>query len=278
MRGRFTAHAAIAFTHEVNGIICSMSVEVFFCTGAEPGKWFDRYHENTTHPELITSRVDDPFACFGKRVTRRAHGEELPVPVALTRLPDPRLSEGMHRVVLYTEEPGIAVGKETELAEISPDKVYPSEIEGEIVNWAIGEDRAVDVQAVRDGLAVSAAGVGIVLAPRPLLKVLSKKQIKHFSFASERTTDIALVWLIDDDCDAIQDLVGTMKGRTRTSSRGSAKAGQNRGTGKAAGKKTKPQTSKARGSHSGSSSHHSRGSAQVRRRKNDRGNRGRKRN
>ncbi|MDD7585731.1 MAG: hypothetical protein SPK00_03920 [Corynebacterium glucuronolyticum] len=244
-----------------------MSVEVFFCTGAEPGKWFDRYHENTTHPELVTTRVDDPMGCFVERVERRASGEGLPVPVALTRLPDPRLTEDMHRVVLYTEEPGIAVGKEMELAEMEPSKVYPSEIEGEIINWAIGEDRAVDVQAVRDGLAVSAAGVGVVLAPRPLLKVLSKKQIKHFSFASERSTDIALIWLVDDDSDAIQDLVGTMKGRTRASSRGSAKAGANT-------RMAKPR----RGSTSATSKkQRARGSSQVRRKKNDRGRQRRQR-
>lgn len=256
-----------------------MTMEVFFCTGTEPGKWFDRYHENTTHPELITTRVDDALGAFLTGVEERARGEasdaSAPVPVALVRLPDVRLTDEMHRVVLYTEQPGIAVGKETELAEMEPERVSPAEVEGEIVNWAIGEDRQVDVPAVRDALAVAAAGVGIVLAPRPLLKVLSKKQIRHFPFVSDRSTDIALVWLVDDDCDAIQDLVGTMKGRTRGSSRGSVKAGANAAAGSKSGAKrgsvaATASTKRTRGGGGGD-----RRASQ--RRKNDRGRRNNRR-
>ena len=63
--------------------------------------------------------------------------------------------------------------------------------------------------------------MGIVIAPRPLLKVLSKKQVVPLELKDPQVpqTEIALVWLKENDSEAIQDFVGIAKGRTLNSSR-----------------------------------------------------------
>ena len=68
-----------------------------------------------------------------------------------------------------------------------------------------------------------AAGVGVVIAPRPVLKLLSGKKIVHREYRNPTypATTIALVWRKTDDSEAIQDFVGIAKGRTPQSTRGS---------------------------------------------------------
>ena len=81
-----------------------------------------------------------------------------------------------------------------------------------------------------------AAGVGAVIAPRPVIKLLSGKKIAHREYRNPTypPTTIALVWRKADDCEAIQDFVGIAKGRTPQSTRGSQPANA-----KPAGKSTR---------------------------------------
>lgn len=62
-----------------------------------------------------------------------------------------------------------------------------------------------------------AANVGIVIAPRPLLKVLSKKQVVPLGLNDPTVarTAIALVWSKERDADDVQAFVGVAKGRTK---------------------------------------------------------------
>ena len=185
-----------------------------FATGCEPGKWFQRFRDHTAHGELITLDSDDPIA---ELLAGRAD-------LALARVPargeDSRLGEGFHKVNLYEEAPGIAVPKDSVFAQLG-EPVLAADVADEYVNWAIGPDADVDIPSIRDGLQVVAANVGIVIAPRPLLKVLSKKQVTHLDYIDPEValTRIALVWRKEDDGDAIQDFVGIAKGRTANSSR-----------------------------------------------------------
>ncbi|GEB98125.1 hypothetical protein CFL01nite_16200 [Corynebacterium flavescens] len=121
---------------------------------------------------------------------------------------------------LYEEAPGVAVPKDSIYAEMGED-VAKQDLAGEIINYRLGDDGAVDVAAVRAGLQVVGANVGIVIAPRPLLKVLSKKQVKPLGLNDPEVprTAIVLIWPKDKDGDAIQDFVGITKGRTAHSSR-----------------------------------------------------------
>lgn len=179
-----------------------------FVTGTEPGKWFARFRERTRHGGISALDSDDPLAML---IDAR-------VDLALARLPDARVGEGFHVVELYEEASGVALPKDSELTLLKI--LGPRDIDGEIINYRAPAE-GIDIQAVRDGLQVVAANVGVLIGPRPLLKVLSHKQIEHRDFRdpNQPATQIALVWHKDKDSEAIQDFVGIAKGRTANSSR-----------------------------------------------------------
>lgn len=205
-----------------------------FVTGTEPGKWFARYRDTTDHGlEEIPS--DDPFASL---IDDTAH-------LALLRLPDPRVGEPgeqFHQVRLYAEKPGVAVPKDSVYADVG-EAVRPDDLADEHVNYRFipGAGEALEsggvpagssIDELRTALQVVAANVGIAYAPAPLLKVLSKKQVVVLEVrgngggaegpaaGGEAASEIALVWKVDQDSEAIQDFVGVAKGRTRNTSRG----------------------------------------------------------
>ena len=184
-----------------------------FVTGTEPGKWFTRYRRATTHG-LSEIGDDDPFSLLQA-------GE---CDLALMRLPDERVSDAHHVVVLYEEQPGVAVPKDSVYAIAGGDLTH-KDVEGEIVNFRFAP--AASINELREALSVVAANVGVAFAPRPLLKVLSRKQVAVRGIDGEPTR-IALVWQRRADCDAIQDFVGVAKGRTARSSRTSPQKGEGR--------------------------------------------------
>lgn len=208
-----------------------------FVTGTEPGKWFARYRAATAHG-LDDIPSDDPLALV----------ESGEANAALMRLPDARVGrpgETYHCVQLYDEAPGIAVPKDSVYAEVG-EAVSLNDVSDEHVNLIYTEpsvSAAPDSSPVpsmptvgdlRAALQVVAANVGVAFAPAPLLKALSKKQVKVLGLvpADGRDSDdpngqrpelfstqIALVWPVAKDSDAIQDFVGVAKGRTVNSSR-----------------------------------------------------------
>lgn len=192
-----------------------------FATGTEPGKWFDRFRANTAHRGLKATGSDDPIALL-------IAGE---ADVALARVPsdpqvrlDARLTatgRETHTVRLYTEAPGVAVPRDSVYHQAGGDIIDADDLSKEHVNYRIADDARVDVDALRSALQVVAANVGIAIAPRPLLKVLAKKQVivRGLDDAAVPATDIALVWFRDCDSDAIQDFVGVARGRGANSSR-----------------------------------------------------------
>ena len=195
-----------------------------FVTGTEPGKWFARYRD-TTGSGLEDIPSDDPVALLIDGTAT----------LALTRLPDPRIGEPgqrYHQVKLYTEQPGVAVPKDSVYAEVG-EPVRTGDLADEIVNFrfsAAGEAHeggSGSIDDLRTALQIVAANVGVAYAPAPLLKVLAKKQVRVLELvdpAADAETEIALVWAVADDSEAVQDFVGVAKGRTRNSSRGSREA------------------------------------------------------
>ena len=219
-----------------------------FATGTEPGKWFQRFQRDTPHG-LDAVAVDDPFAALddgsgpdgADHETNHETGvgedevSEATADLALMRLPDKRVDEAaigrqFHVVKLYTEQCGIAVPKDSVYAEVG-EAVGAADIEGEIINFVAAHDGPIDVDKLREALQVVAANVGVAIGPLPLLKLLSKKQISVVPYVGGEVvdrdggvftapeTEIALVWKVADDGDAIQDFVGIAKGRKSGSTR-----------------------------------------------------------
>lgn len=232
-------------------------LRLVFSTGTEPGKWFRRYRDSHPPESLVTVDADDAMDVL------LAHEADL----ALTRLPDSRVDDSFHVVQLYEEAPGIAVPKDSVYAEVGED-VTQEDVAEEIVNYRIAQDGSVDVPALRTALQVVAANVGVAIAPRPLLKVLSKKQVVALGLEDPTVarTVIALVWRRADDGDEIQDFVGVAKGRTRNSSRNAAPKRNARDKAKAKQARRKSQGKPQRGSVSKPLSKRYRGSQQRKRR------------
>ena len=232
-------------------------LRLVFSTGTEPGKWFRRYRDSHPPESLVTVDADDAMDVL---LTHEAD-------LALTRLPDSRVDDSFHVVQLYEEAPGIAVPKDSVYAEVGED-VTPEDVAEEIVNYRIAQDGSVDVPALRTALQVVAANVGVAIAPRPLLKVLSKKQVVALGLEDPTVarTVIALVWRRADDGDEIQDFVGVAKGRTRNSSRNAAPKRSARDKAKAKQARRKSQEKPQRGSASKPLSKRYRGSQQRKRR------------
>ena len=186
---------------------------IAFVTGTEPGKWFARFRRRTDHGTLTTIDSHDPLSLL----------EDGSADLALLRLPDGRIDSRFHQVALYGEARGVAVPKDSIFAEVG-EKVAAADIDDEHLNYRITDDAGIDYEALADALQVVAAGVGVAIAPRPVLKVMSRKQVVPLELADPTVpeTSIALVWLKDKDNDVIQDFVGVAKGRTANSSRQAA--------------------------------------------------------
>ncbi|MBI9000073.1 LysR family transcriptional regulator [Corynebacterium sp. CCM 9185] len=183
------------------------ALSISFVTGTAPGKWFDRFGERTGHREPVTGESIDPMA---ELIDGQAD-------LVLVRLPDPRIDDTYHLVRLYEEEPGIAVPKDSELSLV--DTLGRGDISDQTVFYTPDVDGRVDVRAVGEAVDVVATGVGVVLAPRPLLRRLGSRRTENRGYRDGSPTTIALVWRVLDDCDVIQDFVGVARGRTGASSR-----------------------------------------------------------
>ena len=186
---------------------------IAFVTGTEPGKWFARFRRRTEHGPLTTLDSHDPLALL----------EDGSADLALLRLPDERIDARFHQVSLYREAKGVAVPKDSIFAEVG-EKVAAADVADEHLNYRIADDAGIDYEALAEALQVVAAGVGVAVAPRPVLKVMSRKQVVPLELVDPTApeTSIALVWLKHKDSDAIQDFVGVAKGHTANSSRQAA--------------------------------------------------------
>ncbi|MCK7675762.1 LysR substrate-binding domain-containing protein [Corynebacterium pygosceleis] len=183
------------------------ALSIVFVTGTAPGKWFTRFAERTGHREPVTRESRDPMSPL-------IDGE---ADLALVRLPDVRIDDTFHLVRLYEEQPGIAVPRDSELTLVDP--LGEEDIADQKVFYRPEADGVVDVHEVEQAVDVVATGVGVAIAPRPLLRRLGSRRTENRGYRNGHPTTIALVWRVVDDCDRIQDFVGVARGRTVASSR-----------------------------------------------------------
>ncbi|QNQ89948.1 LysR family transcriptional regulator [Corynebacterium poyangense] len=189
-----------------------------FVTGTQPDKWVRRYRDRTSHGPLSYHSDDDPLVLLTQRK----------VDAVLCRLPDSRINQDECFVVeLYEEQPGVAVPKDSVFGEAAV-AVTDHDIADEICHYQPVSGQPVDIGAIRTGLQIVAANVGVVLGPRPVLQLLSGKKIVDLEFCAPSwpATRVALVWWKDRDAPDIQDLVGIMKGRRPSSSRQEGASGR----------------------------------------------------
>ena len=201
-------------------------LKVVFVPGLLPDKWFRRFDErhggasrdSNRRVRIASAVADDPLPYV-------LHGK---ADVAFVRMDD-RGREGVvkdaeasgqsiHLIELYEEQPGVAVPKDNAIA-LFP-QVSSHDLEDEKIMWSPQPPHfRVDIAGVRAELEVVAANVGVVIAPRPLLRVSNKRGVKDVALSDARPTQLAMVWLQSRDDRDIQNFVGIVRGRTARSSR-----------------------------------------------------------
>lgn len=210
-----------------------MQLSLAFDTGAAPDKWIRRFTERSSCQLVAYESID---AC-GKLLAGEAD-------LALVRLPDSRVNDELHRVVLYEEQPQICLPKEHELTLLEAvSSAELAELGVPVLYQAAGKP---DVKEVATQVQVVAANVGCVIGPGPLFRaVAGKETVTRPWLGPAETTQMALVWLKAADCPEIQDFVGICKGRTAHSSRSATADKKRPQKAPAAKQKREPQGQKA---------------------------------
>lgn len=196
-------------------------LRIVYSPGVQSDKWFTRFDDRVEHWRIASAQADDPLKYI------RAGAAD----IAIVRLAGgDRGGVGgkesdLHEVRLYDEQLGVAAPKDHPLKVV--ESASYAEIEDEIINAKPDEHGVVDLAVVREGLQVVAANVGVVIAPRPLLRVVNQRGVVHrdlYDAPGIGGSRIALVWRKERDADEVQDFVGICKGRKVGSSRQSNRA------------------------------------------------------
>ncbi|WP_342004432.1 LysR substrate-binding domain-containing protein [Corynebacterium bovis] len=200
-------------------------LKVVFSPGVVPGKWFARFDGRTPGWTVAAAEVDRPLDAVDAGLAD----------VAIMRLPHADVDTDVHhRVVLYTETPGVAAPADHPVAVL--DTVDVADLADETVLYETPADGDVDCAAVRGHLDVVAANVGVVVAPRPLLRAVNRRGVVHRDLDGVPGTRVAVVWRVEDDSAVIQDFVGVCRGRGEGSTRQTLARGARGGDGSRGGR------------------------------------------
>lgn len=193
-------------------------LRVGYVPGVMPDKWLRRWAEALPGVELAAEPLGESDAGIGGASPTTCLDEDR-VDVAVLRIVGgvESLRERFHVVVLYDEQSGVAGPKDHLLKAF--DEIDVADLDGETIievggRFAAGPAAALDLVA---------AGVGLVLLPRPLLRHLNHPDVVHRDLVGDvSTTSIAIVWPLDSPAEElVQEFVGVVRGRTPRSSRGS---------------------------------------------------------
>lgn len=189
-------------------------LRIGFVTGATPDKWARVWRERRRDPlELV------PLVEVEQESALRAGL----VDMALVRLPIDR--SGLHCIPLYDEVPVVVAGREhfvaaaeesLSLADLADEQlVHPHasgwEPDAEQLDWPpMTQQEAVEVVA---------AGTGVVVLPRSVARLFSRKDVVEREVLDLPPTTIGLAWKIEEDDERTQAFVGVVRGRRAGSSR-----------------------------------------------------------
>lgn len=214
-------------------------LRVVFSPGINPDKWFARFDDRVPGWRSAGAAADDPLTYINRREAD----------VAIVRLGQRGVEkEKFHAVTLYEEQMGVAAPKEHPIEVL--DRVTWAELSDEMFMYTTPADGIDDLPKLREMLGVVAANVGIVVAPRPLLRALRARGVvnRELLLPAPRDEDpeagsvdsaesseghgtapvpelpgvtvVAVVWLKERDAEEIQEFVGICRGRKAGSSRG----------------------------------------------------------
>lgn len=187
---------------------------VGFVTGATPDRWARIWRDRRRDPLELVPLTE------AEQEHRLRTGD---VDMALVRLPVDR--EGLHCIPLYEEVPVVVAGADHLVA--AADEVTLAELDDEQLvrlhasGWTpSAEQLAWPPMTEQEAVATVAAGTGVVLVPRSVARLYSRKDVISRPVADLPPTTVALAWPVDHDDERAQAFVGIVRGRTVNSSRG----------------------------------------------------------
>jgi DNA-binding transcriptional LysR family regulator len=124
----------------------------------------------------------------------------------------PIYAHGLNVIRLYGEVAVLVVPRDSELATLD------TLTEARVAGLAQVADYSPD-RAVKDAVALVAAGVGFLRLPHSLARVNARKDVVAIPIADAPETEIALSWLLDETTELVEEFVGIVRGRTEASSR-----------------------------------------------------------
>jgi DNA-binding transcriptional LysR family regulator len=173
---------------------------VGYVPGVMPGKWEQRWRERYRRRlELVQVEVADQ-----EQVIRSGA-----VQMALVRGAVDR--DGMHLIPLYRETPVVVASREHPVA--AYDEIDVGELADE-------HQHQVPPLAARDAVEAVAAGTGVVVLPRSLARLHSRKDVVAVPVTGVPESPVGLAWLVDNDDPDVESFIGIVRGRTARSSRG----------------------------------------------------------
>lgn len=211
-RSRHPSRYPPVWTGDTSG----MTLRLGFVTGATPDRWAATWRERRDEPlELVPlTETEQEAAVRDGRVD-----------LALVRLPVDRT--GLHCVVLYDEVAVVVAGRDhlvaaadaaegVELADLADEQLVLPHRSG----WTPdAEQLPWPPMTPKDAVETVAAGTGIALLPMSVARLHGRKDVVTRPVRDLEPTTVALTWLVENDGERAQALVGIVKGRRASSSR-----------------------------------------------------------
>ncbi|WP_285612869.1 LysR substrate-binding domain-containing protein [Actinokineospora globicatena] len=189
-----------------------------YAPGVIPSKWSRLWAERSPRVPLELVQVSPAEAADQIR--------ERSVQAALLRLTADRA--GLHAIPLYTEVTVVVIPKDHLLA--AADEVTPDDLADEVVlhplddtlDWAQppGRPALQRPDTTGDAIELVAAGIGLLVVPQSLARLHHRKDLTYRTITDVPQSQVALSWLEDETTDAIEQLIGIVRGRTVNSTRG----------------------------------------------------------
>lgn len=168
-------------------------------------KWRRIWAERYTEP-LLVSEVPDSEQLDGLR--------DGSLDMCFVRLPIER--EGLHAIPLYEETIVAWVAKDHVLT--AADELTLADLEGETV---LNDPSGIALDRVLGG--------AVLVVPMSIARGASRRDLRYRPIVDAETSQVALVWRMDDENPLIEEFIGVVRGRGANSSRGRAAQGPDAG-------------------------------------------------
>lgn len=174
-----------------------------YVEGASPDKWLRVWRERHPDDPMLASRVAE-----GEQFVALDAGE---AELAIVRVAN-------DADVLEAKSRGFAVELYRERSVVVLPREHPFADAESLAREDVAEFERTPVQsAIEDTLALTAAGVGVVVAPMSIARLFHRRDLVPVELSDGPEWPVLLVWRVDSD--AVQDFVGITRGRGSRSSR-----------------------------------------------------------